>query len=77
MEVPRYCRDRHQPNNVASIWLLRGMPKHVCFHHEAVTSQRRFVPRPKGFQQQSFDLVAATGRKVHVPEQSSLKREEA
>jgi hypothetical protein len=27
MEVPRYRLDRQQPNNVASIWLLRGTAK--------------------------------------------------
>jgi hypothetical protein len=29
MEVPRYRLDRQQPNNVASIWLLRGTAKHA------------------------------------------------
>jgi hypothetical protein len=27
MEVPRYRLDRQQPNNVASVWLLRGTAK--------------------------------------------------
>jgi hypothetical protein len=31
MEVPRYRLDRQQPNNVASIWLLRGTAKHAYF----------------------------------------------
>jgi hypothetical protein len=31
MMVPHYRRDRQQPNNVASIWLLRDSAKHVCF----------------------------------------------
>jgi hypothetical protein len=41
MEVPRYRLDRQQPNNVASIWLLRGTVKHVCLHD--VTAATRSV----------------------------------
>jgi hypothetical protein len=60
MEVPRYRRDRHHPNNVASIWLLRGTAQGVCLQRVAAASQRRFVPRLPLFWQQSFNLVAAT-----------------
>jgi hypothetical protein len=49
MLVPRYRRDRQQPNNVASIWLLRGKRKHVCFHDAAIEQQRHFVPPRCGF----------------------------
>jgi hypothetical protein len=45
MEVPRYRRHRQQPNNVASIWLLRGTAKRSCFQDVAAAPQRRFVPR--------------------------------
>src|SRR5580698_10177482 len=38
MEVPRYRLDRQQPNNVASIWLLRGTAKHLCLHDVAAAS---------------------------------------
>jgi hypothetical protein len=59
MEVPRYRRDRQQPNNVARIWLLRGTAKHVCLLVVAAMPQRRFVPRLRFFWQQSFDFVVA------------------
>src|SRR3569832_1880194 len=38
MEVPRYRLERQQPNNVAPIWLLRGMRKHVSLQDVAATT---------------------------------------
>jgi hypothetical protein len=76
MVVPRYRRDRQQPNNVARIWLLRGTAKHVCFQVMAAMSQRHFVPRLTFFWQQSFDFVAAPRSQVHAGTQSSPKRDE-
>jgi hypothetical protein len=54
MEVPRYRLDRQQPNNVASIWLLRGAAKTRFFAKCRSNDTQRFVPGPKAFSQQSF-----------------------
>jgi hypothetical protein len=51
MEVPRYRRDRHHPNNVASIWLLRGKAHGIYLRDVAAMPQRRFVPRWQDFWQ--------------------------
>jgi hypothetical protein len=56
MKLPRYRRDRHHPNNVAPIWLLRGKVERVCFQVVAAAPHRRFVPRLTFFWQQSFGL---------------------
>jgi hypothetical protein len=79
MEVPRYCRDRHQTNNVASIWLLRGRPKHVCLHDVAAAPQRGFVPHAKAFfASNSGDSRTDPSIRRPVPDfKGSLKREEA
>jgi hypothetical protein len=45
MEVPRYRRHRQQPNNVASIWLLRGTAKTRLFAGCSSRATARFVPR--------------------------------
>jgi hypothetical protein len=73
MEVPRYRLDRQQPNNVASIWLLRGTAKHVLFARCGSGNTQRFVPRPRAFSQQSFGFVARLRSKVQRLETTLLE----
>jgi hypothetical protein len=76
MEVPRYRRDRQQPNNVARIWLLRGTAKHVCLLVVAATPQRLFVPRLRFFLAAIFRFCRGSARQVQTWTQSSPKRDE-